>query len=118
MKPGTGEIVFEVLQDQDGGFVAECLSESIITEADTWQELRANVREAVSADYFDGSPVERSRLHLVRDEIISVERRVDRGPYPSARPVAVQPGRPLRSASRAPPRVIGVTRVLQTIGEA
>ena len=33
-----------VIQDQDGGFVAECLSESIVTEADTWQELRANVK--------------------------------------------------------------------------
>ena len=35
-----------MIQDQDEGFVAECLSESIVTEADTWQELRANVKEA------------------------------------------------------------------------
>ena len=48
MQPGIGELVFDVIQDQDGGFVAECLSESIVTEADTWQELRANVKEAVS----------------------------------------------------------------------
>lgn len=61
-----------VTQDQDGGFVAECLSESIVTEADTWQDLRANVKEAVSAYFFDGSLPERIRLHLVRDEVFTV----------------------------------------------
>jgi len=72
MQSGIGELVFDVIQDQDGGFVAECLSESIVTEADTWQELRANVKEAVSAFFFDGSPPERIRLHLVRDEVFTV----------------------------------------------
>jgi hypothetical protein len=72
MQPGIGELVFDVTQDQDGGFVAECLSESIVTEADNWQELRANVKEAVSAYFFDGPPPERIRLHLVRDEVFTV----------------------------------------------
>jgi hypothetical protein len=43
--PRIGELVFDVSQDQDGGFVAECLSESIVTEADTWQELKAWSKE-------------------------------------------------------------------------
>jgi predicted RNase H-like HicB family nuclease len=47
------ELVFEVAQEPDGGFVAEALGESIVTQADTWEELRANVREAVKAFYFD-----------------------------------------------------------------
>jgi len=47
------ELVFIVTQEADGGFVAEALGESIITQADTWDELRANVREAVKAFYFD-----------------------------------------------------------------
>ena len=72
MQSGIGELVFDVSQDQDGGFVAECLSESIVTEADTWQELRANVKEAVSAFFFDRSPPEQIRLHLVRDEVFTV----------------------------------------------
>ena len=33
------ELVFEVTQD--GGFVAECLTEAIFTQADTWEELRS-----------------------------------------------------------------------------
>ena len=44
-----GELVFEVTQDSDGGFVAECLTEAIFTQADTWEELRSNAREAVAA---------------------------------------------------------------------
>lgn len=67
------ELVFEVLQESDGGYVAECLGESIVTEGDTWEELRTNVQEAVKGFYFD-QPAElpaRIRLHLVRDEVLA-----------------------------------------------
>jgi len=47
------ELVFEVTQEADGGYTAEALGESIFTEADTWEQLRANVKEAVVAFYFD-----------------------------------------------------------------
>jgi predicted RNase H-like HicB family nuclease len=47
------EIVSSVTQEGDGGYVAECLSHDIFTEGDSWEELRANVREAVSAFFFD-----------------------------------------------------------------
>ena len=66
------ERVFAVLQEHDAGFVAECLSENIITEASTWEELRRNVAEAVSAFFFDATPPARIRLHLVRDEVLTV----------------------------------------------
>jgi len=38
------ELVFTITQEADGGCVAEALGESIVTQADTWEELRANVR--------------------------------------------------------------------------
>lgn len=66
------ELVFEVLQESDGGYSAECLTESIFTEGDTWDELRKNVLEATSAFYFDRPGPQRVRLHLVRDEVLSV----------------------------------------------
>jgi predicted RNase H-like HicB family nuclease len=65
------ELVFEVTQEADGGYVAESLGESIITEADSWEELRANVKEAVTAFYFDREAPSSLRLHLVRDEVLS-----------------------------------------------
>jgi len=61
------EIVFEITQEADGGFVAECLTEGIFTQADSWEELRCNVKEAVAAFYFDQpQPPAAIRLHLVR----------------------------------------------------
>ena len=66
------EIVFEVTQDADGGFNAESIGESIFTQADSWDELKTNVREAVQAFYFDSVPPASIRLRLVRDEVLAV----------------------------------------------
>ena len=71
MVPLMRELVFEVTQEADGGYVAESLGEGVITQADTWEELRVNVREAVAAYFFDRPAPERLRLHLVRDEVIA-----------------------------------------------
>ena len=66
------ELVFEVTQEEDGGFCAECLSEHIFTQGDTWEAVRKNVQEAVRAYYFDQPQVPKSiRLHLVRDELLA-----------------------------------------------
>lgn len=66
------ELVFEVTQEEDGGFCAECLSENIFTQGDSWSELRHNVREAVRVYYFDQPQAPRRiRLHLVRDELLA-----------------------------------------------
>jgi hypothetical protein len=67
------ELVFEVTQEGDGGYCTECLSESIVTEGDTWEALKANVREAVRGYFFD-QPEKLTlsiRLHLVRDEVLA-----------------------------------------------
>jgi len=66
------ELVFEVVQESDGGYCAECLTESNFTEGDTWDELRTNVLEATSTFFFDRPRPERIRLHLVRDEVVTV----------------------------------------------
>jgi len=64
------EIVFEVTQEDDGRFVAECLNEDIFTQAVSWRELRQNVKEAVFAFYFDRKGPSSIRLHLFRDELL------------------------------------------------
>ena len=66
------EIVFSVTQEADGGFVAECLSHDIFTQGDSWDQLRANVREAVNGYFFDQTKPSAVRLHLVRDEVLAV----------------------------------------------
>ncbi len=66
------ELVFDVVQEADGGYCVECLTENIFTQADTWEELRKNAAEATAAFFFDQPGPARIRLHLVRDEILSV----------------------------------------------
>jgi hypothetical protein len=67
------ELVFEVTEEADGGYVAECLTESIVTQGDTWEELRVNVRDAVDGFFFDGPKPRWLRLHLVRNEVVSMQ---------------------------------------------
>jgi len=60
------EIVFQISEDDtDGGFIARALGHSIVTEADTWEELRANVREAVLCHFDEGKAPAVIRLHRV-----------------------------------------------------
>jgi predicted RNase H-like HicB family nuclease len=66
------ELVFEVTQESDGGYIAEALGENIVTEADSWEQLRANVKEAVEAYYFGEPKPANVRLHLRRDEVLAV----------------------------------------------
>ena len=67
------EIVFEITEENsDGGFVARALGHSIVTEADTWEELRANVREAVRCHFDEGKAPAVIRLHRVLDELVAV----------------------------------------------
>jgi hypothetical protein len=47
------ELVFTVTQESDGGFVAECLTEPIVTQGDDWVSLREAVADAVKGYFFD-----------------------------------------------------------------
>ena len=74
MKQTELEIIFEVTEDPvDGGFVASGLGYGITTEADTLEELRIMVRDAVAC-HFQGEQQKPMmiRLHFVRDEVFAV----------------------------------------------
>jgi len=54
MKPiCVGELLFRVMEEDEGGYSAECLTENIFTQGDSWEELRSNVKEATDAYFFD-----------------------------------------------------------------
>ncbi len=66
------EIFFLVEDAPEGGYCARSLSESIFTEADTLQELRDMVLDAVKC-HFDVDQVPKLiRLHFVKEELIAV----------------------------------------------
>jgi predicted RNase H-like HicB family nuclease len=67
------EILFEVREDEaEGGYTAAALGYGIHTQAESVEELRAMVREAVEC-YFDNAEETPKliRLHFVRDEVIA-----------------------------------------------
>ncbi len=60
------EIMFHVEKDPDGGYTARAVGQSIFTEAETLQELKANVREAVLCHFETAEERARTvRLHFV-----------------------------------------------------
>jgi hypothetical protein len=66
------EIIFLVEDAPEGGYTARALGEAIFTQADTLDELRANVREAVECHFDAGRGPKIIRLHMVREEVISI----------------------------------------------
>lgn len=66
------EILFTVVEAPEGGLTASAVGFSIVTEGDTIDELRSNVREAVDCHFEDGTAPKLIRLHIVRDEVLAV----------------------------------------------
>ena len=66
------ELVFEVMQEEDGGYCAKAIDEGIFTQGDTWEELREMVLDATKGYFLDSTPPESIRLHLTRDEVLRV----------------------------------------------
>ena len=65
------EMIFEVSEDEsDGGYSASAPGYGIRTQADSIEELRRNVKEAVDC-YFDETMTRPRliRLHFVRDKV-------------------------------------------------
>jgi predicted RNase H-like HicB family nuclease len=68
------ELIFEVRDTEEGGYSARALGRAIFTQADTWDELRANVQEATSLHFEDAAAQPKLvQLHYVKDELIPVE---------------------------------------------
>ncbi len=66
------ELIFEVEEAPEGGYVARALGASIFTEADDLESLHDNVRDAVRCHFDEGEAPAMIRLHFVRDELIAL----------------------------------------------
>lgn len=64
------EIIFIVEESPEGGYTAKALGVSIFTEAETIEEIRTLVVDAVKC-HFDDDKKRIIRLHIVRDEVIA-----------------------------------------------
>ncbi len=65
------ELIFVVEEAPEGGYEAGALGESIFTEAETWDELREAVQDAVHCHFEEAERPAVLRLHFVRDEVLA-----------------------------------------------
>ena len=66
------EIFFQVEEAPEGGYTAQALGSAIFTEADTIEELREMVKDAVICHFEEDSRPSRIRLHFVKEEVMPV----------------------------------------------
>ncbi len=67
----ASEIIFLIEEAPEGGFTAKALGHSVFTEADTWDELRAAIRDAVNCHFEPAEMPTVIRLHYVRQEVLA-----------------------------------------------
>jgi len=65
------EVIFAVEESPEGGYEARALGYAIFTQADSLDQLRQAVREAVQCHFEEDSRPAVIRLHIVKDEVIS-----------------------------------------------
>jgi hypothetical protein len=65
------EILFLVEEAPEGGYLAQAVGYCICTEADTWEELREAVRDAVLCHFDDGAQPQIIRLRGAREEVLA-----------------------------------------------
>ncbi len=66
------EIIFIVETSEEGGYIAKALGYSIHTEAETLDELKENVKDAVKCHFESKEMPHIVHLHIVRDEVIAI----------------------------------------------
>ena len=65
------ELLFVVEEAPEGGYSARAIGESIVTQAESVEDLRQQVRDAVSCHFEAGAGPRVIRLHFVRDEVLA-----------------------------------------------
>lgn len=66
------ELLFNVTQEPDGGYIAVAVGETIATQGDTWDELCQMVVDAVKGYFYNSEPPARIRLFLHVEQVLAV----------------------------------------------
>jgi hypothetical protein len=67
---GESEIIFTVEESPEGGYEARALGYSIYTQAETLEELKGMIQDAVRCHFNEETRPRVIRLHVVKDEVI------------------------------------------------
>jgi len=66
------EIIFKATESLDGGYEAQAVGHSIYTQCDKYEELADALRDAVKCHFDESEMPSLIRIHLVKDEVITV----------------------------------------------
>ncbi len=65
------EVIFVVEESPEGGYEARAVGHSVFVEAETLDELRTRIQDAVRCHFEPADMPDLIRLHQVRDEVIA-----------------------------------------------
>ncbi len=67
------ELIFLVEEDPEGGYNAKALGENIFTQADTMQELKEMIIDAIDCHFDEATKKPKIvRLHFVKEEVFAL----------------------------------------------
>jgi hypothetical protein len=66
------EIIFLIEESKESGYEARALGHSIFTEADSLDELKTSIIDAVKCHFEEKDMPRIVRFHLVRDEVMAI----------------------------------------------
>ena len=66
------ELFFLVEEAPEGGWTARALGESIFTEGENLDDLKASIKEAVELHFDEADRPRILRLHIVKNELITL----------------------------------------------
>ena len=66
------EIIFLVEESLEGGYEAKALGHSIFTQADTYEELKEAVKDAILCHFEEAQTPQIIRLHQVKEDVLSL----------------------------------------------
>lgn len=68
----TSELIFLIEEDPEGGYNARALGQSIFVQADTFDALKTNIKDALECHFDNKDDIPKIiRLHMVREEIFA-----------------------------------------------
>jgi predicted RNase H-like HicB family nuclease len=62
------ELIFNIEEDIEGGFIAKAIGHSIFAQGETMAELRTNIRDAVQCHFEEDETPKVIRLHIVNTQ--------------------------------------------------
>ena len=66
------EVIFIAEEAAKGGYIANALGYSIFTEADSWEELKNMVRDAVKCHFNEEDMPQIIHIHAIKEESLAV----------------------------------------------